>query len=48
MMDLSPFTHTPKVPGVADVSTLPLIVLSLLAAALVVSGVVGFRRRDIG
>jgi ABC-2 type transport system permease protein len=44
--DLSPFTHSPKLPG-GDVSALPLIALTLAAAALLTAGVAGFRRRDI-
>ncbi|MER5264484.1 ABC transporter permease [Actinosynnema sp. NPDC002837] len=46
-MDLSPFTHIPKVPG-ADVTATPLLWLTLVAAALVAVGFVGFRRRDVG
>ena len=46
-MDISPFTHTPKLPG-GDLSALPLVSLTLVAAALVAAGLVGFRRRDIG
>jgi ABC-2 type transport system permease protein len=47
MMDLSPFAHVPKVP-VAQVTATPLLVLTGVAAALTISGLVGFRRRDIG
>jgi ABC-2 type transport system permease protein len=46
-MDLSPFTHTPKLPG-STVPALPLAVLSAVAVALCITGLVGFRRRDIG
>lgn len=46
-MDLSPFTHIPKVPG-ADVTATPLLWLTLVAAALVAVGFAGFRRRDVG
>jgi ABC-2 type transport system permease protein len=46
-MDISPFTHTPKLPG-AELTWTPLVVLTLVAAALVVAGLAGFRRRDIG
>ncbi|CCH30451.1 ABC transporter permease [Actinosynnema sp. NPDC047251] len=46
-MDLSPFTHIPKVPG-ADLSAGPLVWLTVTAVALVAAGFAGFRRRDIG
>lgn len=46
-MDLSPFTHTPKLPG-GEVAATPLVALTLIAAALVAAGLVGFRRRDVG
>ncbi len=46
LMDMSPFTHVPTVPT-QDVRWTPLIVLTVLAAALIVAGVVGFRRRDV-
>ncbi|MFD0203119.1 MULTISPECIES: ABC transporter permease [Saccharothrix] len=46
-MDLSPFTHIPKVPG-AEVTATPLLWLTLVAAALVAAGFAGFRRRDVG
>ena len=44
--DLSPFQHVPSYPA-ADLRVLPLVVLTALAAALTVVGLVGFRRRDI-
>ena len=47
VMDLSPFTHTPKLPGSA-VATMPLVILSAVAIALTLAGLAGFRRRDIG
>jgi ABC-2 type transport system permease protein len=47
LMDVSPFTHVPKVPG-ATVAATPIIWLLAVAAVLVVAGLVGFRRRDIG
>jgi ABC-2 type transport system permease protein len=43
---LSPFEHLPLVP-VEDLAWLPLGALSLLGAALLAAGLVGFRRRDI-
>ncbi|GDY33062.1 ABC transporter permease [Gandjariella thermophila] len=46
-MDLSPFTHVPRLPG-GELSATPLVCLVLVAAALVVVGLAGFRRRDIG
>jgi polyether ionophore transport system permease protein len=47
VMDISPFTHTPKLPG-STVAALPLVVLSAVAIALTVAGLAGFRRRDVG
>jgi len=46
LMDLSPYTHIPLVPT-EDVRWTPLIVLTLIAAALIGAGVAGFRRRDV-
>ncbi|GAB3460236.1 ABC transporter permease [Actinophytocola sediminis] len=46
MMELSPFTHTPKLPG-GDLPATPLVVLTAIAALLVAIGLAGFRRRDI-
>jgi ABC-2 type transport system permease protein len=47
MTDLSPFTHSPKLPG-GTLSATPLVMLTLIAAVLVVTGLSAFRRRDIG
>src|SRR6476646_3429526 len=47
ILDVSPFTHVPKLPG-AVVTGTPLLWLSLAAVALVAAGLAGLRRRDIG
>ncbi|NVI90225.1 ABC transporter permease [Actinomadura sp. BRA 177] len=46
VMDVSPFTHTPKLPGGAA-APLPLIALTAAAVALAAAGLTAFRRRDI-
>jgi ABC-2 type transport system permease protein len=46
-MDISPFTHVPKLPGAA-MRTMPVVWLVVVAAGLTAIGLVGFRRRDIG
>ncbi|MGC5165920.1 ABC transporter permease [Luteimicrobium sp. DT211] len=52
VLDLSPFTHTPRVP-LDDATALPLVVLTLVAAAFYAlayarfAGAVGVRRRDV-
>jgi ABC-2 type transport system permease protein len=46
LMDLSPYTHIPLVPT-EDVRWTPLIVLTVIAAALIAAGVAGFHRRDV-
>jgi ABC-2 type transport system permease protein len=46
-MDISPFTHTPKLPG-AELAWTPLVAMTLVTAALIAAGLAGFRRRDIG
>jgi ABC-2 type transport system permease protein len=43
----SPFAHTPQVPF-ESMTTLPLLVISSLVLALLASGAVGLRRRDVG
>lgn len=46
MSNLSPFGHVPQLPA-AEMSWTPLIVLTLIAAALMWLGLAGFRRRDL-
>lgn len=46
-MNISPFTHTPRLPG-GEFTAMPLVWLTLVAAALIAVGLTGFRRRDIG
>lgn len=47
LLDVSPFTHVPKLPG-GVVTVAPLLWLLAMGAALVVGGMLGFRRRDVG
>jgi len=47
VLDISPFTHVPRLPG-GTVDAAPLLWLSVLAIALCVIGLAGLRRRDIG
>ncbi|MPZ64246.1 MAG: hypothetical protein GEU83_01520 [Pseudonocardiaceae bacterium] len=44
--DLSPFSHTPQLPA-NDLAIAPLLVLTLIAAALGTVGLAGLRRRDV-
>jgi ABC-2 type transport system permease protein len=46
LLDISPFTHIPKVPGGA-ISVTPLASLLAIAVALGVAGLAGLRHRDI-
>nr|MDT0660550.1 ABC transporter permease [Micromonospora sp. DSM 115978] len=46
LLDVSPFTHLPKLPG-ASVSAAPLLLLVVLAAAITAVGLAGLRRRDM-
>ncbi|MFF5010806.1 ABC transporter permease [Streptomyces phaeochromogenes] len=46
LLDLSPFTHIPKLPG-GDMSATDLIWLFVLTVALVAAGLAGLRRRDL-
>ena len=47
VMDISPFTHLPKLPG-GTLSAAPMLWLVAVAVTLGVAGLVGLRRRDIG
>jgi len=47
MIDISPFTHMPKLPG-GPVHAAPLIWVSLAAVALTATGLTALRQRDIG
>ena len=46
ILDATPFSHIPKVPG-ADVSAAPLAWLLGIAVVLAAAGLAGFRRRDL-
>jgi polyether ionophore transport system permease protein len=46
VLDVSPFSHIPKIPG-EPMTAAPLAWLAAIAAALFVAGLAGFRRRDI-
>jgi len=46
-LDLSPFTHLPKLPGGTFTAT-PLVWLVVVTVALTAAGLAGFRRRDVG
>lgn len=47
LLDVSPFTHVPRLPG-SPLRILPVGVLLVVAAVLDAAGLAGFRRRDIG
>ncbi|MFL6056800.1 MAG: ABC transporter permease [Actinoallomurus sp.] len=47
VMDLSPFTHVPKLPG-GTLSGTPIVALTAVAVAVTAAGLAGLRRRDIG
>ncbi|WP_064457191.1 ABC transporter permease [Streptomyces hygroscopicus] len=47
VMDTSPFSHLPKLPG-DEVTAAPFLWLLLLSVVAAVGGLVGLRRRDIG
>lgn len=46
MLDVSPFTHLPRLPG-AEVTATPLVWLVAVAVVVGVAGLAGFRRRDL-
>jgi len=45
-LDLSPFTHIPKLPA-AELAAAPVLTLVAIGAALAVAGLVSFRRRNL-
>jgi ABC-2 type transport system permease protein len=47
VMDISPFSHVPKLPA-ASFTVTPLLWLTVVAVALAGAGLAGFRRRDVG
>ena len=47
VLDISPFTHAPRLPG-GTVQAAPLLWLGLVALAFAAAGLAGLRRRDIG
>ncbi|WP_335936846.1 ABC transporter permease [Streptomyces sp. PTD5-9] len=47
VMDVSPFTHLPKLPGGSGMEWGPVLALTVTAAALVGAGMVALRRRDV-
>jgi ABC-2 type transport system permease protein len=47
LMNVSPYAHTPRLPG-GDFSAGPVIWLTAIAALLLAAGFTTFRRRDIG
>jgi ABC-2 type transport system permease protein len=47
VMDISPYAHVPRLPA-AELTVAPLGWLLAVAAVLIVAGLAGFRRRDVG
>jgi ABC-2 type transport system permease protein len=46
LLDVSPFTHVPHLPG-GTITATPLITLTAVALALGAAGIAGLRRRNI-
>jgi polyether ionophore transport system permease protein len=46
VMDISPFSHTPRLPG-GPLAVTPLVALVGVTALLLAAGLAGFRRRDV-
>jgi ABC-2 type transport system permease protein len=47
LLDISPFTHIPRIPG-GDFSLMPVIWLLVISVLLTAAGLAGARRRDLG
>ncbi len=47
VLDLSPFTHLPHLPG-GTLTAAPLLGITALAAVAALAGLAGLRRRDLG
>ena len=47
LLDVSPFAHVPRIPG-DELTLAPLVTLTAVAAMLILAGLQGFRRRDVG
>lgn len=47
VMNISPFAHVPRIPG-GTFTLVPMLWLTAIAAGLIVMGLGGFRRRDVG
>jgi len=45
-MDLSPFSHVPQLP-LENMRVFPLLVLTIVALILTISGLMHYRRRDV-